>query len=292
MKQKYNTWRQCSKTPALKIFNMGTSSIRLCLRQMDASITIKDLPILIIEANGRSSNSDNWSKWWGRQRWLWQLFSKHSLLPPKNQRGDQKFNAPCFLMELVGPRMSISGACAVEGVIHCLFTGYFINLKINPTYWRLQRFSKFCTINFNVLLFYILNHLCCVSQSIHFLNILKDGSALTYVKKIQINVFCCLCSNTADNTYAKVIIKFVQGKYGIDAHRCMASQGHAPFVLYFEKISSFHNVIVVEYIENATSLREFLQLRMSRVWNQSALKFWLNCTMLDIVMATSNLTTS
>ena len=71
-----------------------------------------------------------------------------------------------------------------------------------------------------------------------FLKTLRDGSTLTYKKKIKINVFCCEITRR-DNTHAEVIVKFIQGpNYGVKAHKYMASQKHAPDMLSFEEVTS------------------------------------------------------
>ena len=101
----------------------------------------------------------------------------------------------------------------------------------------LLKVGKVFKVNYSILLFTLYNESPMQHQPEYpFLKTLKDGSTLTYEEKIQINVFCCV--NTKGDTHAKVIEKFLQGNYGVDAHRCMASQKHAPRMLSFENVTS------------------------------------------------------
>jgi len=165
-------------------------------------------------------------------------------------------------MELVGPRMGISSACALSRVVNVdpLSIHYLLFQPANKSYF-LEVAKTFKALRHQLQ---CLSDLYTVQPMLPqpeypFFKILKDGRTLTYEEKIQINVFRCVLSNTEDNTHINVIVKFVQGEYGADAHACMESKGYAPVVYYSEKITSLYNVIVMEYIENATSLREYVK---------------------------------
>ena len=74
---------------------------------MDTFITSKDHPILIVEATDEVGRGDCDS-----------YFQSIRCYQQEIKEDARKFNAPCFFMELIGPRMGISSACALNHVVN------------------------------------------------------------------------------------------------------------------------------------------------------------------------------
>jgi len=179
---------------------------------MDVSLTIQDHPILIIEGKDEGKG--------GGDSYFQSIAYYHKEITEETR----KFNAPCFLMELVGPRMGISSACALSRVVNVdpLSIHYLLFQPANKSYF-LEVAKTFKALRHQLQ---CLSDLYTVQPMLPqpeypFFKILKDGHTLTYEEKIQINVIRCVLSNTEDNTHINVIVKFVQGEYGADAHACM-----------------------------------------------------------------------
>jgi len=93
---------------------------------MDVSLTIQDHPILIIEGKDEIGKGGGDS-----------YFQSIAYYRKEITEETRKFNAPCFLMELVGPRMGISGACALSHVVNVdpLSIHYLLFQPANTSYF-------------------------------------------------------------------------------------------------------------------------------------------------------------
>jgi len=56
-----------------------------------------------------------------------------------------------------------------------------------------------------------------------------------------------------------VVVKFVEGAYGIDVHKYLADQGCAPRIEHFDRaLTSRYQVVVMQYIDGAQTLHDYI----------------------------------
>ena len=163
--------------------------------------------------------------------------------------------APCFIIELVGPRIAIHGAIYTSTVCVDSLTSLLLFFQPNdrPAMEKIGRtFKALKEALVDLKQFYSSGYcstfpfFCKFSRKED-----MDGheSTIKYTEKIQNNVF----RGTIDQQ--SVIVKFVdkQLRYGIDVHRFSATCGFAPELIHFEDVTSRYSVVVMDYVENTST---------------------------------------
>ena len=167
--------------------------------------------------------------------------------------------APCFIVELVGPRIAIHGAIYTSTVCVDSLTSLLLFFQPNnrPAMKKIGRtFKALKEALVDLKHFYSSGYrstfpfFCKFSRKED-----MDGreSTIKYTGKIQNNVF----RGTIDQQ--SVLVKFVdkQLQYGIDVHRFSAACGFAPELIHFQTdVTSRYSVVVMEYVENTSTFNK------------------------------------
>ena len=167
--------------------------------------------------------------------------------------------APCFIVELVGPRIAIHGAIYTSTICVDSLTSLLLFFQPNdrPAMEKIGRTFKALKEALVDLKHFYSSGYC--STFPFFCKFSRkedmDGheSTIKYTEKIKNNVF----RGTVDQQ--SVIVKFVdkQLQYGIDVHRFSAACGFAPELIHFETdVTSRYSVVVMDYVENTSTFNK------------------------------------
>ena len=183
---------------------------------------------------------------------------------------DTKLNlvhrSPCFLMEIFGPNMAISGAIIVSDSVCvdkfttlsllCQPYDYSANIKFTRTLKALKNALHKLEEHYTQLNMYLTPEEIEQLQYPVFRSFKAfDGNIMefVYTEKVKDNVFCAV---DAKNPEIKLIVKFVR-EYGADAHKLCAEKGFAPILYGVVQVTTCYSMVVMEEVCNAVSLRAY-----------------------------------
>lgn len=172
----------------------------------------------------------------------------------------KKCPAPCFLMEIVGTHMAIYGAVytdtvCVDRLTPCLWLAFQPNNRS-----AMAQLAKTLKALKNALerLETYYRDLPSADTQVQFPyfrkfeDIHQQETKITYTAEIKNHVY-----RAKTNTDKRVIVKFVE-RYGTAAHEACASKELAPQLLSVQQVTSRYKMVVMEDLENATTLWDYL----------------------------------
>ena len=215
---------------------------------MDGAVSVNDAPIMIIEgkyevgAGGCDSYMEVIAHYCN-------ALTKHAT----------DFRAPCFLVEIVGPHIAISGAVKGHHVMVDRLTPFMWMVPQPNDRSAMTQLARVFKALKNALAHLIEFHLRAVPEPERhypYFREIGDEGIISYLEELKQNVFRCVLQK--DGNSERVIVKFVE-RYGIEAHRLLEKKGYAPSVKAFVKnVTSRYHVIVMEYIEHAVTLYDYI----------------------------------
>ena len=230
-------------------FNFSGITFSHNVRNMDISLSVYDCPVAIVEVKNDVGH--------GKVDSYMEVIAYYVNELNYHKQG-VNWQAPCFLIEIVGPHMMVSGAVVAKGV--------HVDRLIRPVWLVHQPYQKHAMICVARVMRALKVQLCdlvdlyikakAVEQPNYpFFQTPGDVGTLVYKKQIKPNVYVCLL-----NEKSKVVVKFVEGAYGIDVHKYLADQGYAPKVEYFNAdLTSRYQVVVMQFIESAITLDDHIK---------------------------------
>ena len=232
------------------------------IRRMDGAITVDSVPVLIIEGKKEVGVGGCDSYMEVVAYYCNELTKKATYL-----------RAPCFLVEIVGPHIAISGAVKVNYVMVDRLTDFMWMVPLPNNRPAMTRLAKVFKALKNALASLIQLYDCPKRKpqpQFPYFRIINDVGKIVYTEEIKQDVFIGELEKNSGDSFT-VIVKFVE-QYCIDAHRLMASKGYAPSVITFEKVTSRYHVVVMEYVEDAVTLHEYIQKEQNRKHSIDQLK--------------------
>ena len=220
------------------------------IRRMDGAITIDSIPILIIEGKNEIGVG-------GCDSYL-EVVAYYANELTKNAT---YFRAPCFLVEIVGPHIAISGAVKAKYVLVDRLTNFMWMVPLmnnRPAMAQLARVFKALKNALATLRQFYLDRKMEIQPQFPYFTKIEGIGTIVYSDEIKQDVFLGNLIRKDDEGSISVIVKFVE-QYCIDAHRLMAYNGYAPSVIAFEQVTSRYHVVVMEYIQDTETLHEYVK---------------------------------
>ena len=173
----------------------------------------------------------------------------------------KKCPAPCFIVEIVGTHIAIYGAIYTDTVVvdrltPCLWLAFQPNNRSAMA--QLAKTLKALKNALQRLQTYYDPDLPSADAQAQFpcfreFDYEQQVTQITYTAEIKNHVF-----RAETNTGKRVIVKFVE-RYGTDAHKACAREGFAPQLLSVKQVTSQYKMVVMEDVENATTLWSYLR---------------------------------